>query len=289
MIATLSISLPTAGAGGQLVVRHHERERIIDMTASEPSELAFAAFYADCEHEVTPVTEGHRLSLVFNLCLGAGDTDTPRTAPDYSREVDRLATRLAEWGRAPDAAEKLAWVLEHEYSEAGLSFDALKNRDAALARILAAAGERAECALHAAILHLDEWGSAEYTVTGGGWGWYEPDDDAVEMGEVEDYSQRLDINHVTERRGRPFTLVCTKNRASHRRRLAEYTQDVACMRLHRHPGLAAGVGQSDHGHDHARIVVIRPLTGRRPCQSTAMQQQEPAPSSSWVGGGRRSK
>ena len=192
MIATLSISLPTAGAGGQLVVRHHERERIIDMTASEPSELAFAAFYADCEHEVTPVTEGHRLSLVFNLCLGAGDTDTPRTSPDYSREVDRLATRLAEWGRAPDAAEKLAWVLEHEYSEAGLSFDALKNRDAALARILAAAGERAECALHAAILHLDEWGSAEYTVTGGGWGWYEPDDDAVEMGEVEDYSQRLD-------------------------------------------------------------------------------------------------
>ena len=122
MIATLSISLPTAGAGGQLVVRHHERERIIDMTASEPSELAFAAFYADCEHEVTPVTEGHRLSLVFNLCLGAGDTDTPRTAPDYSREVDRLATRLAEWGRAPDAAEKLAWVLEHGVQRGGSVF-----------------------------------------------------------------------------------------------------------------------------------------------------------------------
>ena len=41
---------------------------------------------------------------------------------------------------------------------------------------------------------------------------------------------RLDIDHVTERRGRPYTLVCTKNRASHKRRLAEYAKDVAAMR-----------------------------------------------------------
>ena len=41
--------------------------------------------------------------------------------------------------------------------------------------------------------------------------------------------QQLDIEHVTERRGRPFTLVCTKTRASHKRRLAEYAKDVSCM------------------------------------------------------------
>ena len=40
---------------------------------------------------------------------------------------------------------------------------------------------------------------------------------------------RLDMSHVTERRGRPFTLVCTKNRASHKRRLAEYARDVETM------------------------------------------------------------
>ena len=39
----------------------------------------------------------------------------------------------------------------------------------------------------------------------------------------------LDLSHETERRGRPFTLVCTKNRASYRRRLAEYAEDVAHM------------------------------------------------------------
>lgn len=40
----------------------------------------------------------------------------------------------------------------------------------------------------------------------------------------------LDMYDVTERRGRPYTLVCTKNRASHERRLAGYAEDVAWTR-----------------------------------------------------------
>ncbi len=56
-------------------------------------------------------------------------------------------------------------------------------------------------------------------------------------------NDRLDMSHVTERRGRPFTLVCTKNRASYQRRLAEYAKDVEVMRslIHTAPvGAAAG-------------------------------------------------
>ena len=40
----------------------------------------------------------------------------------------------------------------------------------------------------------------------------------------------LDIDHVTERRGRPFTLICTKNRNSYKRRLAEYAEDILQIR-----------------------------------------------------------
>ena len=149
MIATLSISLPTAGDGGELLVRHRGREIAVDMHAHEPSELTFAAFYADCAHEIRPVTEGHRLSLVFNLCLRAGDTDTPREAPDYTEQIAMIANRLVEWQHAEDGADKLVWLLDHEYSEAGLSFDALKNADAALAETLALAAERADCELYA--------------------------------------------------------------------------------------------------------------------------------------------
>ena len=110
MIATLSISFPTIGNGGELIVRHREREVTIDMNAGEPSELAFGAFYADCTHEIRPVTEGHRLSLVFNLCLRGGDSDTPQEAPDYSEQVDEIAKRLVEWRHTEDAAEKLVWL-----------------------------------------------------------------------------------------------------------------------------------------------------------------------------------
>ena len=188
MVATLSVSLPAAGAGGELVVRHRDRESVIDMTADEPSELAFAAFYADCTHEVRPVTEGHRVSLVFNLSLRPGDDDTPRSAPDHTATVERLAQRLAEWGRTRDATDKLVWLLDHEYSEAGLSFDVLKNGDAAVAGVLARVAERAECELHAALVHIEEYGTAEFAGSPDAWGWDGEDDadDDWEMGDVDD-------------------------------------------------------------------------------------------------------
>ena len=189
MIATLSVSLPTAGAGGELVVRHRNSERTIDMTTGEPSELTFAAFHADCTHEVRPVTEGHRLSLVFNLCLRPGDDESPREAPDYTAQVDRLAERLTEWS-ARGGTDKLVWLLEHEYSEAGLSFDRLKNADAAVARVLTRAAERVECEVHAAVVHIEQYGGAD--LDDGDWGWDGEVDDAWEMGDVDDSREWLD-------------------------------------------------------------------------------------------------
>jgi hypothetical protein len=41
----------------------------------------------------------------------------------------------------------------------------------------------------------------------------------------------LDLLHETERKGRPYTLVCTKTRAGHQRRLAQYAEDITHMRL----------------------------------------------------------
>ena len=42
---------------------------------------------------------------------------------------------------------------------------------------------------------------------------------------------RLDIRHETERRGRPYTLICTKTRRAYERRCSRYTDDIAHMRL----------------------------------------------------------
>ena len=169
MVATLVVSLPVSGAGGELVIRHQGRETVVDMRTDEPSELVYAAFYADCEHEILPVTDGHRVCLVYNLMLQDG-SDTPLEAPDYGAEVDLIAAELGARCRDPGASGKLIWLLEHDYSAAGLSFGTLKNVDAAIGRVLMAATERAGCALHAAIVRVEETGS----------GWYGGYQDVVE-------------------------------------------------------------------------------------------------------------
>lgn len=56
MFGTLVVVLPSAHRGGELVVRHSGREIVVDLSTEEFSELKFVAFYADCEHEVRPVT-----------------------------------------------------------------------------------------------------------------------------------------------------------------------------------------------------------------------------------------
>ena len=183
MIATLTISLPVAGEGGELIVRHRDREIAVDMNVAEPAELAFAAFYADCPHEILPVAAGHRLSLIFNLCLRAGDGDTPREPPDYGDQVAAIARRLGAWQRESGAEEKIVWLLDHDYSEFGLSLEMLKNGDIARTRVLGAAADVAECELHAAIVHIEQQGDAMYDgdyAPGLGWGLDEAD---LEMGE----------------------------------------------------------------------------------------------------------
>ena len=190
MIATLTISLPTAGAGGELIVRHHGREVTLDMNADEPSELAFAAFYADCSHESRPVRRGHRLSLVFNLCLRPGDSDTPRRAPDYSDLVESVTEYLVNWRKSDHPPEKYVWVLEHDYSENGRSFATLKNTDAAVARVLSHSADRAECELYMAIVHINEEGIAVPDIDYGHWD--EMNAAEMVMDELLERSRRLD-------------------------------------------------------------------------------------------------
>jgi predicted 2-oxoglutarate/Fe(II)-dependent dioxygenase YbiX len=92
MFATLVLALPSASTGGELVVRHKGREALLDLRCEEPSEVAFAAFYADCVHEVLPVTAGCRATLVFNLLRnGRGPMPTP---PSYEIEQASIAALL---------------------------------------------------------------------------------------------------------------------------------------------------------------------------------------------------
>jgi predicted 2-oxoglutarate/Fe(II)-dependent dioxygenase YbiX len=80
MFATLVLALPSQSEGGELVVRHKDREARLELKCDEPSEIAFAAFYADCVHEVLPVTSGSRATLVFNLVRRGAMPEPPAYA-----------------------------------------------------------------------------------------------------------------------------------------------------------------------------------------------------------------
>lgn len=62
---SLVVCLPASHEGGNLVIRHNNRVANYDWSSSK--EIEWAAFYSDCEHEVLQVTQGHRITLTYNL------------------------------------------------------------------------------------------------------------------------------------------------------------------------------------------------------------------------------
>jgi hypothetical protein len=188
MFATLVVVLPSVSTGGELVIRHKGREVRLDLHCGEPSEAAFAAFYADCVHEVLPVTSGCRLALIYNLLRkGKGPKLEP---PSYEREQARALALLREWAafkRSPDehAPEKLIYPLEHAYTPAEIGFDKLKGADAAVAGVLAAAAPPAGCDLHLALVSIEESGIAEYAGSYSRRG-RRSDEEEFEAGEITD-------------------------------------------------------------------------------------------------------
>ncbi len=68
MFGSLVVSLPSQFTGGALVTRHQGHTMTFDWSSS-PTTTQWAAFYGDVEHEILPVTSGHRFTLTYNLYL----------------------------------------------------------------------------------------------------------------------------------------------------------------------------------------------------------------------------
>ncbi len=95
MFGTLIVALPSLHTGGELVIRHREREARLDLRCADVSEVAWTAFYADCVHEVLPIDSGCRLVLVYNLRRkGRGRLPRP---PSYDKETVALGRLLCRW------------------------------------------------------------------------------------------------------------------------------------------------------------------------------------------------
>ncbi|MGH3442325.1 MAG: 2OG-Fe(II) oxygenase [Nitriliruptorales bacterium] len=161
MVGSLVVTLPGAFTGGALVVEHRGEKATY---RSSKQSLSFVAFYADCRHEVRPVKSGYRVVLTYNLLL-RGEADVTAAVPREA--VDVLVGCLDEHFATPvpmrrstgvEAAppNRLVYLLDHEYTERGLSWPRLKGSDRQRAAALRAAAEGTGCEVVLALAEVHE-------------------------------------------------------------------------------------------------------------------------------------
>ena len=208
MVATLVIVLPSVCEGGELALSHDGWQYEIPFHgAASGYELSYAAFYADCQHEVRPLRSGYRLCLTYNVTLAKSRSRKGIKAPSYGATAVAIGKLLDDWRKNEDG-QKIAVILDHRYTQDSLSMDTLKGIDRARAEVLFEAAELADCVAHLALVTLWQSGQAEggydhYSNRGGYRRYhrsnFEDEDDFdetgddYEMGEIYDYS--LAANH----------------------------------------------------------------------------------------------
>lgn len=162
MFATLVIALPSEHKGGEVEASFGDRTIVLDTSSTSPFECSWLAWsflrvisdehlftfdrYADVEHAVRPVTEGHRLVLTYNI-IHTTHTPIP-SALLVSDEKLRLGRILETWDSsfASDEDEdssdgesmgpdRLVYLLDHKYTDADLCLAHLKGKDRAKAML----------------------------------------------------------------------------------------------------------------------------------------------------------
>ena len=192
MFATLVVNLPAAHQGGELIISHAGQSKSYAFADSNLFAASFVAFYADCYHEVKPVTAGYRLSLIYNLAI------TNRAQqPDLAEQLDVIVAieqAIQAWKEAPDAAPLLTVLLDHSYSEQNLSMANLKLSDFAKASVLLNAAVNSGCQAYLCLVTYHQASYGEVASYGyGRRGRYayadddDDDDDEVDEHNFEEY------------------------------------------------------------------------------------------------------
>ena len=162
MVGTLVVSLPSSHTGGELVVRHNTESAVYRGSATE---VTITAFYADCRHEVKPVRSGYRVTYTFNLLLAdasAGEVPVGPSELAARYLAEHFTTRVSRWdGDDQEPPSRLVYLLDHEYTQRGLSWERLKGADAERASLLLAAAQDADCEAVLALCEINETWDAE--------------------------------------------------------------------------------------------------------------------------------
>jgi hypothetical protein len=120
MFGSLVVVFPTPHEGGALFLRHHGHEWIFDsaqaLTGVDQPTIGYAAFFGDVEHEVAPVTSGHRITLTYNLYFNdvVSENPIPSQQPNQEGFCEALKALLGNPEFMADGGT-LGFGLRHVY------------------------------------------------------------------------------------------------------------------------------------------------------------------------------
>ncbi|EJD46041.1 hypothetical protein AURDEDRAFT_87219 [Auricularia subglabra TFB-10046 SS5] len=115
MFGSLVLSFPTKHEGGALTLRHDGQVVKHDSSSAaytSQDQVSWVAFYSDVEHEVLPVTSGHRVTLTYNLYFATHDPPPPPVKSEPL--LSALKHLLADPTFMPDGG-RLGFGLKHQY------------------------------------------------------------------------------------------------------------------------------------------------------------------------------
>lgn len=275
MIATLVILIPSDFSGGDMVIRHHDQTTTF---RGSRRDLTFIAFYADCQHEIRPVTRGYRIALTYTVSLTS--TARPATAAPV-HHLTALADGLDRFFRnnaAPrwaqdverEPPDRLVYLLDHEYTSRGLGWSRLKGADRARAAALREVAQRLDCEVFLALADVHETWSCEdedFGYSGDGyrrrrWHYQDPsqdDADGVQPTEtprvIELIDSEIELRHWVGSGERPEEISASVG--EHELCYTTPSQDMRPFRSE-HEGYMGNAGNTVDRWYHRAAVVLWP-------------------------------
>ncbi|KAL0954967.1 hypothetical protein HGRIS_003897 [Hohenbuehelia grisea] len=198
MFGSLVLVFPTPHDGGSLVLRHGDKEWTFDSAnllgeEKRPS-IAFASFFGDVDHEVSPVKSGHRVTLTYNLYFTEKESPVQRPSPssvtNNATEFKKVLELVLKDPSFLPEGGTLGFKLRHQYptsvgaasdssdsdssdtdATADIPISYLKGTDAAITRALRSFGIRPHVKL---LYHFDydAAGIPEYAMLDGVPKWF---------------------------------------------------------------------------------------------------------------------
>ncbi len=165
MVATLVVLLPSYYRGGTLIVDHQGDKKRFTSRSTPEDKLTFIAFYADCHHEVTPVTDGYRVALTYNLSLKTG-SDAYCTLNDSAAQeslnhaltdyFENDQANVPEYILKSTKCKKFVYLLDYEYTAKGLHWSRLKNGDRTRINVLKEVADLLDMDIYLSLIDVHE-------------------------------------------------------------------------------------------------------------------------------------